>query len=228
MGKVLYTVNYGVPFNIQKKTFDSESKARDFIKSHVFGDSRYCSLVKSEVLDGEFEIVSHYAGNDNTIRKALFDDGIVSKDLYELSLDDSGVPGSVYAKALDKIAKGVSVREAIANVSLNESASPIKYAFAVYTGGNIWLFYGQLKNGNYFLTDDYGATLYLDADPSDLDESTYTEWQDEHKIKELFGKERLDFCDALIAYLLKADSMHRGGITDSELKGYKDYFKEEW
>jgi len=107
-----------------------------------------------------------------------------------------------------------------------KAASPIKEAFAVYTGGNIWLFYGQLKNGNYFLTDDYGATRILNADPSDLDESTYEEWQQEHLVKDLTGKELLEFDDALLDWLITAPQKNRGGITDQEIEYYRNYFKE--
>lgn len=102
----------------------------------------------------------------------------------------------------------------------------IKEAYAVYTGGNIWLFYGTLDNGNYFLTDDYGATLILNADPSDLDESTFPEWQQEHLVTELQGNERIGFCFLLCGYLLEADADHRGGINDNEIYAYYTYFKE--
>lgn len=104
----------------------------------------------------------------------------------------------------------------------------ISEAWAVYTGGNIWIFFGKLDDGNYFLTDDYGATLVLDADPSDLDESTYVEWQDEHKISELVGNDRVTFCNSLVDWLLSANPENRGGITNDELKGYREYFAEEF
>ena len=103
----------------------------------------------------------------------------------------------------------------------------IKEAFATYTGGNIWLFYGTLENGSYFLTDDYGSTLFLDADPSNLDESTYEEWQKEHLIVEPPALIQKEFCNLLIKKLLEydvSDNKHRGGITNTELKSYQHYF----
>lgn len=107
------------------------------------------------------------------------------------------------------------------------SKSTIKNAYAVYTGGNIWLFYGELQDGNYFLTDDFGATRILNADPADLDESLYEDWQQEHLVKDLDGGDRTDFCEDLIDWLKNADEENRGGITDSELDGYRSYFKED-
>ena len=105
----------------------------------------------------------------------------------------------------------------------------IKNVNAVYTGGNIWLFYGQLEDGNYFLTDDFGATLILDTNPSNLDESTYQEWQDEHLVRELEGEEREQFCSEMLNILKSYPygSEEKGGITDSEIDAYKDFMTGE-
>ena len=103
-----------------------------------------------------------------------------------------------------------------------------KEAYAVYTGGGIWIFHGTVEGERFFLTDDYGFTLILDADPSDFEESLYEDWQQEHLVEELTGKSRLNFCDSLIAALVPADMQHRGGISDEELDLYKRYFKEEY
>lgn len=105
----------------------------------------------------------------------------------------------------------------------------IAEAFAMYTGENIWLFYGRLEDGNYFLTDDYGSTEALTADPGfDWDESLMWEWQEEHMIKTLSGDERLAFADSLVDWLkTHDDNDHRGGMTDAELEAYREYFREE-
>lgn len=103
----------------------------------------------------------------------------------------------------------------------------IEEAFAVYSGGNIWLFHGKLKDGSYFLTDDYGSTLVLDADPSDFDESLEVDWQKEHKKVELPDEIRLVFCQLLTDKLLEyesSDNLHRGGISDREIEDYRRYF----
>ncbi len=101
----------------------------------------------------------------------------------------------------------------------------IESAYAVYTGGGIWLFHGKLTDGNWFLTDDYGCTVILDKDPSDFDESLYEDWQNEHLIEELEDDKRIAFGDALIEHLRNADSNNRGGISDQELDYYENYFK---
>lgn len=100
----------------------------------------------------------------------------------------------------------------------------IKEVKAIYTGGNIWLFYGSLCDGSFFLTDDYGCTLILDASPEDLDESLYVEWQEEHTIKELEDAERIGFCKKMLEKLKKESPENQGGFTEYDY--YKNYFKE--
>ena len=102
----------------------------------------------------------------------------------------------------------------------------IKEANAVYTGGNIWLFYGELNDGNYFLTDDNGWTQFLNADPSNLDESTFEEWQLQHLVKEIVGDERVKFCDELLDYIYE-NPEHDGGMSEQEIETYRTWFKSD-
>lgn len=92
---------------------------------------------------------------------------------------------------------------------------------AVYTGGNIWLFTGELADGNYFLTDDNGATLILDADPlEDFEEACCEEWQTAHRVEELEGEDRDGFNVRMLDTLRTAPT---GGITEDEIDAYKAY-----
>ena len=101
-------------------------------------------------------------------------------------------------------------------------------ANATYTGGNIWLFHGQLTNGKYFLTDDEGWTRILDKDPSaDWDESLTDSWQLAHVSEELPEDKRIKFCDDLADRLLTHDEADNlGGINDDEIEGYRKFWKE--
>ena len=66
----------------------------------------------------------------------------------------------------------------------------IKNATAIYTGGNIYIIYGELTDGNYFLTsNDWESTLVLDESPEDLDVSLYEDWQTEHTVKQVLYEE---------------------------------------
>lgn len=99
---------------------------------------------------------------------------------------------------------------------------------ASYTGGGVWLFYGELNDETYFLMDDYGGVLILDSDPSDLNESVYVEWQMKYEIKELYKLERQDFCLKVLKLLMKNDPCcNRNGIADNEIEYYKNYMMED-
>ena len=56
----------------------------------------------------------------------------------------------------------------------------ISYANAEYTGGGIYVFYGQLVGGKYFLASDYETAMYItDTDPVPVwDDVWYMEWLD--------------------------------------------------
>lgn len=103
-----------------------------------------------------------------------------------------------------------------------EEKSMVETAYAEYTGGGIWIFYGKFWNGTYFLTDDHGWTRLLTADPSDLEVSTFEEWQQEHLIRDLKGDELKSFLKDLVDYLLtkEVDSIHRHGMTEMEIDDY--------
>ena len=92
---------------------------------------------------------------------------------------------------------------------------------AVYTGGGIWLFCGEVSDGNWFFTDDFGCTLILDTNPdTDWDNCCYDTWQKAHLVKELKGKERIDFANKLINMLYKTNC----DMTNVEIERYK----KEW
>ena len=103
----------------------------------------------------------------------------------------------------------------------------IKKADAVYTGGNIWLFYGELEDGNFFLTDDNGCTQILNADPgADLEEACFAEWQEAHLVRELQHDERMRFCDELLDWIY-ANPDHDGGMTEQEIEVYRTWFRSD-
>lgn len=93
----------------------------------------------------------------------------------------------------------------------------IKTLEAVYTGGNIWIFWGTLEDGNYFLTSDEGWTVILKDSPENFDESLYEDWQDEHKVKDLEDEELKTFLTELLEAIKEKDF-----LTDSEIDWYRN------
>ena len=76
-----------------------------------------------------------------------------------------------------------------------------------YTGGNIWVFTGNVSNDKWFSTanPDWFIDIY-DADPDTYDEETDDflsyEWQEEHRIDSL---EDDDFCIDVLKQAIKVD-----------------------
>ena len=51
-----------------------------------------------------------------------------------------------------------------------------------YIGGGIWIYMGQLTNGNYFMCSD-DAVNVINADPREAGEDAYyMDWQIEHTV----------------------------------------------
>lgn len=88
----------------------------------------------------------------------------------------------------------------------------IKTLEAVYTGGGIWIFYGELEDGHYFLTAHEGWTVILTESPEDFDESLYEEWQEAHKVKDLENEELIAFQKELLGRIEKDD--YKGALMD--------------
>jgi hypothetical protein len=102
----------------------------------------------------------------------------------------------------------------------------IKTIKAIYTGGGIWLFCGQVDD-KFFMMDDYGCVEIFDADPlEDFDASGDPKWQKKHLVRELMSVELVKFQDKAIKKLLSTDFKERGYITDEEIDHYRTYFKE--
>ena len=68
----------------------------------------------------------------------------------------------------------------------------ITKATAVYSGGNIYLYYAELENKQYIMGDD-DWLIVVDSDPlaneETYEESGYYEWQEEHLVKQIPEKE---------------------------------------
>lgn len=108
-----------------------------------------------------------------------------------------------------------------------------KKANAEYTGGNIYVYYGQLEDGRYFLADDDGEMMLTYTDPVPcFEDAMYWEWQCEHGIP--VTKEQDDNAEeGQVWWTLKADDWNamldwiienrpEGNYSVSELKARKE------
>lgn len=84
----------------------------------------------------------------------------------------------------------------------------IKTATAVYTGGGIYIFYGQLESGLYFRTwdecpdsEEYD-TVYICDSNTEAEEADYSEFYEAHTVETLTHREAVDFWNAMLDHIL--------------------------
>ena len=94
--------------------------------------------------------------------------------------------------------------------SLNESNSNVDFVKVepIYTGGNIYVFRGELSDGTWFIADDsYYDVRIVNADVFGPDESFedcwYADWQEEHLVRDLDEKEKRQFFKEMINWILE-------------------------
>lgn len=98
----------------------------------------------------------------------------------------------------------------------------IKNATAIYTGGNIYIYYGQLLDGNWFRTcDDWEGIEICDSDTS-VEEADYYEFYEEHTFESLEGDEYKTFWNEMLLWIIhnapegnyQVDDLERRMIND--------------
>jgi len=94
-----------------------------------------------------------------------------------------------------------------------------------YTGGGIWLFYGNLSDGTFFLADgDMLDVRIINADPSrNEEECWFAEWQEEHLVRDLdTEKEGPKFFKKIFKWLRANDAENISEIEfiEEEAKRY--------
>lgn len=95
----------------------------------------------------------------------------------------------------------------------------ITRATAIYTGGGIYLYLGQVDSGDYFFTaDDYpGYVLFLNEDPENtIDECCNETWQYSHKVGEYTGRDADSFKKSILTWIL--ENLPQGNYTAEELE----------
>ena len=132
-----------------------------------------------------------------------------------------------------KVVNGKELEEA--KSSNNEYE--IEYAIPNYTGGNVYVFTGKLKNGNYFLADDTFTpfdTRILDIDPNTTikDENGIevtlmddVSLQDKHLVKDLDENDAKEFTLNLVKWI--EENKPDGNYQVDEIKATLEVKKTE-
>jgi len=78
----------------------------------------------------------------------------------------------------------------------------LKNATAIYTGGNIYIYYGQLENGLFFRAcDDWDFIELCDADTS-TEDADYMEFYEEHSKGTIAGDDFKVFWDRMLLWIM--------------------------
>lgn len=86
----------------------------------------------------------------------------------------------------------------------------IKTATAVYTGGGVYIYYGQLESGLYFrAVDDWDVIWICDAD-TEAEEADYGEFYDAHTVEEITteSEDFKIFWNAMLDHILGGKPTH--------------------
>lgn len=95
----------------------------------------------------------------------------------------------------------------------------IKNATAIYTGGGIYIYYGQLLDGNYFRAcDDLECIEICDSDTS-VEDADYNEFYEEYSIETLTEEEYKVFWNEMLQWII--DNEPEGNYSVGELEDRK-------
>ena len=89
----------------------------------------------------------------------------------------------------------------------------IRTASAVYTGGGIYIYYGQLASGLFFRTaDEYYGIDICNADPS-TEEANYLGFYETHVVEEIpeSSEEYIPFWNAMLEHIINGGPAYGNG-----------------
>lgn len=78
----------------------------------------------------------------------------------------------------------------------------IKRANAVYTGGGIYIYYGELTNGLYFRTGDEDLYISICDSDTSVDDADYAEFYEEHEIDNIQGYDFEYFFNNMLKWII--------------------------
>lgn len=84
----------------------------------------------------------------------------------------------------------------------------IETATAVYTGGGIYIYYGQLENGLYFRTCDELESVYICNSDTEAEEADHFEFYEAHTVKELTGDDFAAFWNQMLSHIIDRKPAH--------------------
>lgn len=78
----------------------------------------------------------------------------------------------------------------------------IKSATACYTGGGIYIYYGQLENGLYFRAWDECDAAYICDTNTSTEAAEYAEFYEQHAVQEITGEAFEIFWNQILSHII--------------------------
>ena len=78
----------------------------------------------------------------------------------------------------------------------------IKKATAIYTGGGVYIYHGQLEDGNYFRTCDGWDFIEICNSDTSVEEADYSEFYEKHSIDTIAGKEFINSWNEMLLWII--------------------------
>ena len=92
----------------------------------------------------------------------------------------------------------------------------IKYATAQYTGGGIYIYYGQLEDGKFFRACDDWEWIEICNTDTSMDAADYCEFYEEHRVNTLFDNQYETFWNEMLLWIIH--NVPKGNYCVDELK----------
>lgn len=124
------------------------------------------------------------------------------RDIVNVGTDNAGNP---VGKSTNRVDYPNKKEE-----STDASHLKIENVMPIYTGGGIYVYTGELSDGNYFIASDqsfvgdYFDIRIVDENPADYEEDfCNVTWQEEHLISDVVGGEAREFTIQLLEWVLE-------------------------
>lgn len=101
----------------------------------------------------------------------------------------------------------------------------IKTATACYTGGGIYIYYGQLENGLYFRACDEMEAIYICNENTSTEDAEHSEFYEQHTVEELTEEAFKVFWNQMLSHVINGgsafDEWQNYSISDLERRFIK-------
>lgn len=136
------------------------------------------------------------------LNKLKVKDSSSHRDIVNIGTDSAGNP---VGKSTNRIDYPNKKEE-----STDASHLKIENVTPIYTGGGIYVYIGELSDGNYFIASDqsfvgdYFDIRIVDENPADYEEDFINvTWQEEHLVSDVVGGEAREFTIQLLEWVLE-------------------------